>query len=109
MNENAARMMTYYAMMQGAYSAMSDDEKRSLEAWERANLDGCAVATSDWPGWSKYIGPIPACVDRESARAGYIYLVRAATGEFKIGMSTNIQVRLAQLKTGSPVSLTLVH
>lgn len=109
MRDDATRILDYYAMMHGAYAAMPNDEKQSLEAWERAHLDGCTVATSDWPGWEKYIGPRPTPVARESSRPGYVYLVQAATGEFKIGISTNVQTRIAQLQTASPVPLTLLH
>ena len=46
-------------MMVGCASAMPESEKCALEEWERANLDGCTVSTSDWPGWKKYIGERP--------------------------------------------------
>jgi hypothetical protein len=53
--------MEYMGMMVGCASAISKREKAALEKWERENLDGCSVCTSDWPGWKKYIGkpPVP--------------------------------------------------
>ena len=54
MKDDAARMLAYYAMMYGCSQAMSGHEKEALEAWERENLDGATVGTSDWPGWAKY-------------------------------------------------------
>ena len=42
-----------------AYNAMSGEEKQELHDWEREHLDGCTGATSDWPGWRRYVGPQP--------------------------------------------------
>jgi hypothetical protein len=49
----------YMAAMIGVYAAMSEREREELHAWEAENLDGGRTATSDWPGWQKYIGPPP--------------------------------------------------
>lgn len=38
---------------------LSPQQRQNLEAWERANLDGHSVATSDWPGWIALIGRPP--------------------------------------------------
>ncbi len=55
------RLRDWFAMMVGVAKAMPESERRELEEWERANLNGCTIGTSDWPGWEKYIGkpPIP--------------------------------------------------
>jgi len=96
--------------MRGCYSAMPDDEKEALLAWEKGHVDGSgAFASSDWPGWAKYIGPIPDPTPDKKSSFAHIYLIRASTGECKIGVSRNAQTRLAQLQTASPVPLTLLH
>lgn len=42
------------------YKSMSDEEKQELAEWERTHVDGSGrVATSDWPGWERYIGKRP--------------------------------------------------
>src|SRR5690606_12797341 len=47
-------------MMLGAHAAMSPTERAELESWERSNLTGDGeIATSDWPGWSRYLPPRP--------------------------------------------------
>ena len=56
------RYMGYMAAMQDAYHAMSEEEKEELHAWERENLgnpDYPDLATSDWPGWRRFLGPPP--------------------------------------------------
>jgi 5-methylcytosine-specific restriction enzyme A len=52
--------LVWMAQMSGVYQAMSSTERASLEAWEKQHLDGTS-GTSDWPGWTKYIGsqPVP--------------------------------------------------
>ncbi len=52
-------MLAWYAKMNEASQKFSPEERAELEAWEAANLDGATVATSDWPGWEKYIGKSP--------------------------------------------------
>jgi len=42
-----------------AYRVMSDEEKKELEEWEKKNVNGHSVVTSDWPGWERYIGRKP--------------------------------------------------
>lgn len=47
-------------MMLGAHAAMSAAERAELESWERSHVTGDGeVATSDWPGWSRYLPPRP--------------------------------------------------
>lgn len=52
-------VVQWFAMMYGVAQAMPAAERAELEEWERRNIDGGRVATSDWPGWEKYIGPFP--------------------------------------------------
>jgi ribosomal protein L40E len=49
----------WMAAQMGVYAAMSEDEREALHEWERLNIDGHSVGTSDWPGWVKYIGEPP--------------------------------------------------
>lgn len=60
-NLNAAQeeLLAWYDRMHEAHEAMPEEEKQALAEWERVNLDGATVATSDWPGWEKYIGKRP--------------------------------------------------
>lgn len=52
-------ILMWYAAMTGAAAAMPAEARAELEAWERRNLDGGTVGTSDWPGWAHLIGPKP--------------------------------------------------
>lgn len=52
-------ILGWFGAMYGCYQAMPAHEKTALLEWERTNLDGCTVGTSDWPGWEKYIGKCP--------------------------------------------------
>lgn len=49
----------YSRMVELFENTLSEKEKQDLERWEKKNLDSETVATSDWPGWKKYIGPPP--------------------------------------------------
>lgn len=96
--------------MVGCYAAMSAEEKKALHAWEASHVDGSgAFGTSDWPGWQKYIGKQPAPELKEKRSFGYVYLVQAALGQYKIGTSLADPRRVAQLQTGSPVELEVVN
>jgi hypothetical protein len=53
-------LLAWYDKMMEAHAAMPEEEKQTLGEWERTHLDGATVATSDWPGWEKYIGKRPA-------------------------------------------------
>jgi hypothetical protein len=57
--ERSEAMTDWYAKLIEAYRVMSDEEKRELEEWEKKNVNGHSVATSDWPGWERYIGKKP--------------------------------------------------
>ena len=102
--------LQYASAMVGCYAAMPEEEKSALHAWEAVHVDGSgALGTSDWPGWEKYIGKFHLAPEKEARTFGYVYLLRAATGEYKIGKSLVVPRRLAQLQTGSPVELQLIH
>jgi hypothetical protein len=104
----------YYAMMFGAYQAMPEKEKADLHAWEREHLDGSQrFATSDWPGWEKYIGkpPLkdsPALQDKKK-QSGFVYLVFARTGEHKIGCSIDPGSRIKPFSVQPPFEYELIH
>lgn len=55
------RLLEWYGKMVNTAKTMPEHERQELKEWERANLDGRTVGTSDWPGWEKYIGkpPVP--------------------------------------------------
>jgi hypothetical protein len=104
----------YYGMMFGAYRAMPEEEKETLHAWEREHVDGSGrFTTSDWPGWGKYIGSHPSkdtspAADRKEC-GGFIYLVRAHTGEHKIGHSVNPGSRIKTFSVQPPFEYKLIH
>jgi hypothetical protein len=64
-------VLEWYAMMMGVLAAMPQDEKEALYLWERTHLDG-HIATSDWPGWEKYIGTIPSGSLRPRTKKAFI-------------------------------------
>ena len=91
---------------------MSEEEKIQLENWERKFVDGSGTyGTSDWPGWEKYIGkfPMPEQRLREPRKSGFVYLIRAQTGEYKIGYSVNVFNRLRTFSTAVPFEPELIH
>jgi len=90
---------------------MPESEKKELLAWEKTHLGHGTFATSDWPGWEKYIGEPPVYTDenRLRDRYGYIYLVRIVSGEYKIGRSKDVRRRIKGLGTSSPHALELIH
>jgi hypothetical protein len=50
----------WYQKMIDAYNnLLSADEKKDLAEWEKQNLGETEKATSDWPGWVKFIGLPP--------------------------------------------------
>jgi hypothetical protein len=104
-------LLSWYASMVAVGKAMPRSEMKKLLAWEHANLNGCTVSTSDWPGWEKYIGNRPAVSDEERSedRFGYVYIVKALSGEYKIGRSKDVNTRLRSLTTSAPCKLELVH
>jgi hypothetical protein len=49
----------YMARVLKVYENMDEKEREELHRWERKHLDGHSLATSDWPGWEKYVGKAP--------------------------------------------------
>ena len=102
----------WYAMMYGVYQAMPDEEKQALHNWEQNYVDGSGrFATSDWPGWEKYIGKMSTSIQKSQRkkRKGFIYLVRAETGEFKIGYSVDVENRIKAFSVQPPFEYELIH
>lgn len=58
-NAYRAAKLAWFGRMVDTYRQMSPPVKTELEDWEKVNLDGCAVGTSDWPGWLPLISPPP--------------------------------------------------
>jgi hypothetical protein len=53
-------VFTWSGKMVEAYKNLSKEEKQELEEWERTRVNSRdGIATSDWPGWEKYIGKMP--------------------------------------------------
>jgi hypothetical protein len=104
-------LLGWYAAMVAVSKAMPESEMRELLDWEARNLDGCTVGTSDWPGWEKYTGRKPAPSDGAISAdyRGFIYLVRAHSGEYKIGRAVDVSARLRGLATLAPFDLELIH
>jgi hypothetical protein len=110
MNERATEIYAYMHALMGAFSAMPEAERTELDKWEKENLDGHSIGTSDWPGWKKYIGPKPTFEDGSVDRTGFIYLVRnGETNRYKIGISKDVPSRLNTLQTGNPEKLSLIR
>ena len=109
--ESRINMLNWYAAMFGAGKAMSEGEMQGLLDWEAENLDGCTVGTSDWPGWGKYIGPKPIYSDeaRVKDEFGYVDLIRAESGEYKIGRSKDVSARMRNFATLAPFNFELIH
>lgn len=57
--ERSEAIVNWHAKLIEAYRVMSDEEKQELAEWEKKNVDGHNVGTSDWPGWERYIGKKP--------------------------------------------------
>lgn len=102
----------YLAAIYGVYSALSEAERQELHEWEEENLGkgDSKIATSDWPGWVKYIGPPPKLSREENLdKSGFVYIIKIQTGEFKIGKSINVEKRIKEIDTSTPHELELVH
>jgi hypothetical protein len=85
-----------------------------LHTWEREYVGASTgkFATSDWPGWEKYIGKPPwenSSEADEKRRSGFVYLIFADTGEYKIGSSINPGNRIKSLSVQSPFEYKLIH
>lgn len=50
----------YYGIMIAIYKLLPPEEREDLERWDSEMVTGDGTfATSDWPGWEKYIGKMP--------------------------------------------------
>lgn len=109
--QHVIELLNWYSAMVGAYAAMPETKRKELYAWEAENLDGCTVATSDWPGWIELIGRRPQRTERERTedRKGFVYLVLAETGHSKIGRTTNVDARLRNFRNSTPIGFQLLH
>jgi hypothetical protein len=56
---SAESIQWYEAMIDAYHRLLSEIEKKELQEWEKENLGKNNLATSDWPGWQKYIGLPP--------------------------------------------------
>jgi DNA-binding MarR family transcriptional regulator len=52
-------MISWFGRMVDAFTKMSEKDKQALKEWEAENLGDKRMATSDWPGWEKYVGKKP--------------------------------------------------
>ncbi|MDT7807990.1 MAG: hypothetical protein QOJ70_1803 [Acidobacteriota bacterium] len=52
-------MIDWFSRMVAAYSKMPEEDRQALKEWEATNLGDKGMATSDWPGWEKYVGKPP--------------------------------------------------
>src|SRR6266404_7887913 len=78
MRQEHLEILGWYAMMVGCASAMPEPEKQALVEWERSHVDHCNVATSDWPGWEKYIGKRPQQQEKTTIKKPIPYRLRWA-------------------------------
>lgn len=104
--------LEWFAMMYGVYRAMPESERQELFSWEQEHLDGSGnFATSDWPGWEKYIGLFPKSdlSPSQRTRSGFLYLIRIPSGEYKIGRSNDVGRRMQDFSTSSPHAFLLIH
>jgi hypothetical protein len=56
---NREALLEWYGKMAEAHKTLPDEKKQELDEWERANLNGQTIGTSDWPGWEELIGMRP--------------------------------------------------
>jgi hypothetical protein len=59
-----ARLLHWFAAMGRTLDGLPELERSDLWTWEKANIGPFKdLATSDWPGWQKYIGEKPVYSD----------------------------------------------
>lgn len=101
----------WVAAMMGVYAALPEREREELHAWEAENLVGATVGTSDWPGWTKYIGEPPWRDRLEGSKRtpspGHVYVMEG-NGLYKIGRTTRLDKRIRHFSTLFPVPITVV-
>src|SRR5690554_5137825 len=96
-------------MMIGVYKALPAEELGALHKWESENLG--ELATSDWPGWDKYLGraPKPPTLDVRAGRPlnsekrprktackiiGIVYVLKSSVGIYKNGKTVDFKQRM---------------
>lgn len=95
--------------MSGVCAAMGAEERSTLFEWEKSHLGG-DYATSDWPGWQKYIGRPPWTEGYGGTRGvpkdrgGFVYLL-AGGGLHKIGKTLSPEKRVRQIAAGLPFAI----
>ena len=58
------KLRSWFAAMARALDGLSEAERCELREWEEENLGPPNdLATSDWPGWRRYIGEKPVYAD----------------------------------------------
>ena len=55
LSTRARAIVKRFNRMIEAVKTMPPDALERLEEWEGESLDGRAIATSDWPEWSKFV------------------------------------------------------
>lgn len=107
--------LAFFSTLHGIYLAMPQEEKEALHTWEAQYVTGNGTcSTSDWPGWRKYLPesafdkPVKN-KEKSAVSAGYVYLIRAKTGECKIGCATNIEKRIAAFTVQPPFEYEVIH
>ena len=51
------KFVDYFERMTAVSATMPDEERKELAKWEAENVGRPGgLATSDWPGWVKYLG-----------------------------------------------------
>lgn len=105
-------LVFFFGAMYGAGMAMPQSEKDALNEWEKHHIP-LGLATSDWPGWKKYLGSMPAfehfgSLKKEAdkpkkPRVGFVYLMRNnRNGYTKIGFSVSPTQREQTLQAEEP-------
>jgi hypothetical protein len=77
-------LLEWYGKMVETHKSLPEEKKKELDEWERANLNGQTIETSDWPGWEELIGKKPdvSAFARQNFRDQRI--CKIATGETPI-------------------------
>src|SRR5690606_5586424 len=56
----------WIGMTLGVYAVMSTHERAQFHRWEQTHVRGDGrFASSDWPGWTKYLPPKPVPPERK--------------------------------------------
>lgn len=60
-------VLIWYAQMVQTVKMLPPVERAEFDRWERENLDGGTVGSSDWPGFARHLPPKP-CLDEPGTR-----------------------------------------